>query len=48
MAHTNKAKEKIKATRGATFIGCRPQYFKHKDDKKEIRKRNKAMCRNWE
>jgi hypothetical protein len=48
MAHTNKAKEKIKANRGATFIGCRPQYFKHKDDKKEIRKRNKAMCRNWE
>lgn len=30
-----------------TFVGFRPQYFKHKDDKKEVRNRNKKLLDNY-
>ena len=41
MAHTNKKKLEQQKQRGATFLGYRPQYFKHKDDPKLIRRNNK-------
>lgn len=38
---------KNKENRGATFVGLRPQYFKHKDDVKERRKRDKQVIRDY-
>lgn len=39
-------KDKIKKDR-PTFVGLRPQYFKHKDDVKERRKRDKQVIRDY-
>lgn len=38
-------KKKKNENRGATFVGFRPQYFKHKDDKKIIRRQGEAICK---
>ena len=42
-----KKKKGITKENRPTFIGFRPQYFKHKDDKKAIRKEGKKIVRNY-
>ena len=47
MSHMNKKKRAIQAKRGPTFVGFRPQYFKHRDDKEVIRREGKKEVREY-
>ena len=42
-----KKKRGITKENRPTFVGIRPQYFKHKDDKKVIRQQSKKIVRNY-
>ena len=47
MSHINKKKKEIQKKRGATFVGLRPQFFAHKDDKESIRRAGKKAARDY-
>ena len=47
MSHINKKKKEIQRKRGATFVGLRPQFFAHKDDKESIRRAGKKAARDY-
>lgn len=43
-----KKKRGITKENRPTFVGIRPQYFKHKDDKKVVRRQGKQIVRDYE
>lgn len=43
-----KKKRGITRENRPTFVGIRPQYFKHKDDKKVIRRQSKKIIHDYE
>lgn len=43
-----KKKRGITRENRPTFVGIRPQYFKHKDDKKVIRRQGKKIIHDYE
>lgn len=47
MANKHKKNSENKLSREDNFVGRRPQFFKHKDDKEEIRKRRKKEVEEY-